>query len=276
MTHPQPDHMSSWMNDIRVWRRSAIALLSASAVWLIVSWAAIRGWLTVTYEIDVPATLLLAFLLLSAGLLALWRVGQLESSQGDIAHKQWLSVLLVKRDEAEQAVQALESINDSLESLERAWLDTPEHAAQPVMQDSSRLKLISPELEPVLSLQTALNQQMQALQARLINLQVKFGRGDSLDALAYDLNPLSHEYRQLESALNQLFIDVQTIELARADQLNRYCLELNQQDPYAPWRELLESALQQTQQARQALARSLDQPPPMRTRSLDQYLGLRP
>ena len=48
------------MTDVRVWRRGAIALLSVTAVWLVASWAALHGWLTVTYEIDVPATLMLA------------------------------------------------------------------------------------------------------------------------------------------------------------------------------------------------------------------------
>lgn len=264
------------MTDVRVWRRGAIALLSVTAVWLVASWAALHGWLTVTYEIDVPATLMLAFCLLVLGLLAIWRVGQLERGQTDITHKQWLSVLLIKRDEAEQAAQALELLCEALESLDRAWLVTPERGVLPGTPDTTRLDHISPSLEPVLSRQAALNHQMQSLQARLVNLQVKFGRGDSLDALAYDLNPLSHEYRQVESALNQLFGELQTIEHARADQLGRYHQERAHQDPYAPWRELLESALTQVEQARQSLARSLDQPPPQRSRSLDQYLGLRP
>jgi hypothetical protein len=117
--------------------------------------------------------------------------------------------------------------------------------------------------------------QLQSLLARLVNLQVKFGRGDPLDALAYELQPLSQEHRELESRLGQLFEQLHAMERTRVDQLSQYREQQASQDPYGPWRLLLESALTQVEEARNLLAHSLDQAPPERSPHIDRYLGLR-
>ena len=276
MMHTPPDTQPSLLTDARIWRWGAIALLLTTLAWLMGSWAAIQGWLSVSYDIDIPATLLCAVTLLLMGLAAAWHGWQLALAQVQASHKQWLSVLLVRREEAEQAAEAIESLCDALESLQHAWHPLTERLGQTASNESGRLDLISPALQPVLSQQSALGEQLQSLQARLVNLQVKFGRGDPLDALAYDLHPLSHEYRQLESTLSQLFDQLQSMERTRVDQLNQYRQQQSSQDPYAPWRVLLESALTQVEQARTLLASSLDQAPPQRSPHIDQYLGLRP
>lgn len=277
MMSSQPISPLSLRSNARVWRLSAAVLLLATAVWLIGSWAATHNWLDLPYVIDVPATFLLALVLLALGLLAAWHSWQLEQAQAHDGHKQWLSVLLVKREEAEQAVDAIESLFDALELLQQAWRPGSEDQSPLIaLTHASPLNLISPALQPVLSLQPEVTQQLQSLQARLVNLQVKFGRGDSLDTLAYDLQPLSQEYRHLESALNQLFSELQSLERHRIDQLDRLHQQQSAQDPYAEWRMQVESALAHVDRARQALARSLDQTPPARAPHLDDYLGLRP
>lgn len=276
MMHTPPDTRSSLLTDARAWRWGAISLLLTTVAWLVGSWAATQGWLPVNYEIDIPATLLCAVVLLMMGLAATWRGWQLALARAQASHKQWLSVLVVRREEAEQAAEAIESLCDALESLQHAWHPLTERLGQTASTEAGRLDLISPALQPVLSQQSELGEQLQSLQARLVNLQVKFGRGDPLDALAYDLHPLSHEYRQLESTLSQLFEQLQSMERTRVDQLNQYRQQQSSQDPYAPWRVLLESALTQVEQARALLARSLDQAPIQRSPHIDQYLGLRP
>jgi hypothetical protein len=276
MMNTSIDSSPSSITGARLWRWGTFALLLATVIWLSGSWAAARGWLTLSYEIDMPATLLCALMLLLLGLATGWRCWQLSLGQTHAAHKQWLSVLLVRRDKAEQAAQAIESLSDALESLQQAWQPLTEQLGGVTSAETTRLDLISPALEPVLSEQAELSGQLQTLQARLVNLQVKFGRGDPLDTLAYELNPLSQEYRQLESRLSQLFERLQAIERTRVDQLSQYREHQASQDPFGPWRLLLESALTQVEEARNLLANSLDQAPPQRSPHIDRYLGLRP
>lgn len=275
MMNTSPD-TSPWLMDARPWRWGSVALLLATVLWLTGSWAAARGWLTLSYDIDVPATLLCALLLLLLGLGAGWRCWQLSLGETHATHKQWLSVLLVRREQAEQAAQAIEFLGDALESLQQAWQPLTERLGHVTSADTHRLDLISPALTPVLSEQSAVSLQLQSLQARLVNLQVKFGRGDPLDDLAYELHPLSQEHRELESRLGRLFEQLQAIERSRVDQLSQYREQQASQDPYGPWRLLLESALTQVEEARNLLAHSLDQAPPERSPHIDRYLGLRP
>lgn len=276
MMHSPHTPPSNWLADARIWRRCCVILLAATVVWLLGSWVATRGWMAPSYEIDVPATLLCALLLLLVGLAAGWRSVQLATELTHASHKQWLSVLLVRRDEAEQAAEAIDSLCDALESLQRACRPLPHQTGAMVNVESERLHRISPDLHPVLAQQAELTRQLQSLQARWVNLQVKFGRGDSLDALAYELQPLSHEHRQLESSLTQLFEQLQGLEHERVTQLDLYRQQAASQDPAAAWQTLLESALTQVDQARTLLARSLDQVAPERSPHIDQYLGLRP
>jgi len=275
MMNTSPD-TSPWLMDARPWRWGSVALLLATVLWLTGSWAAARGWLSLSYDIDVPATLLCALLLLLLGLGAGWRCWQLSLGETHAAHKQWLSVLLVRREQAEQAAQAIDALSDALESLQQAWQPLTQQLGYITANETGRLDLISPTLAPVLSDQSDLAMHLQSLQARLVNLQVKFGRGDPLDALAYELTPLSDEYRQLESRLGQLFERLQAMEQKRVDQLSQYRELQASQDPYAPWRLLIESALTQVEEARNLLAHSLDQAPPQRSPHIDRYLGLRP
>jgi signal transduction histidine kinase len=276
MMTPSTDTPSSWLTDARAWRWVCAALLLATVAWLMGSWVATRGWLSLRYDIDMPATFLCALVLLLLGLGAGWQCWQLTGGQTQATHKQWLSVLLVRREQAEQAAQAIESLGDALESLQQAWQPLTEQLGHVTAAETSRLDLISPDLEPVLSVQSEMSGQLQSLQARLVNLQVKFGRGDPLDALAYELTPLSHEVRDLESRLGQLFEQLQAIERTRVDHLSLYRDHQASQDPYGPWRLLLESALTQVEEARNLLAHSLDQAPPHRSPHIDRYLGLRP
>lgn len=276
MTSYRPEPNAPLLLNARTWRWGAMACFVTTALWLLGSWAAVRGLWSPGYEVDIAASLLFALVLLIAGMLAAWRGWQLTMAETLASNKLWLSVLLVRRDNAEQAAEAIENLCDALETLQRAWQPASELRAASTSTDLTRLDLISPELQPVLARQSALTQQLQSLQARLVNLQVKFGRGDPLDALAYDLHPLSDEYRQLESTLRQLFEELQAIEHSRAHQLDQHRQQQASQDPYAPWRTLLETALTQVEQARDLLARSLDQAPPMRSPHIDQFLGLRP
>ena len=258
------------------WRWGAAACLIVAFVWLIGSWAIASGIWSVNYEVDMAATLLCALVLLLACTVAAWRAWQLGGDEAQASNKLWLSVLLVRREEAEQAAEVIESLCDALEGLERAWQPATDQLPRPNTSEVARLDQISPELQPVLARQTHLAQQLQSLQARLVNVQVKFGRGDPLDALAYDLQPLSDEYRQLESTLSHLFDELQAIEKRRADQLDWYRQQQDSLDPYAPWRAQLETALSQMALARTLLARSLDQEPPLRPTHIDEFLGLRP
>jgi hypothetical protein len=276
MTSYRPDPLDPRRSNARHWRLGAVACWLATALWLLGSWAVVSGAWAIGYEVDIAATLLCALLLLLAGLLTAWRGWQLGLDEAQASHKQWLSILLVRRDEAEQAAEAIESLCDALEDLQRAWQPVTGQRPPSSAPDVPRLDHISPALQPVLARQPGLTQQLQSLQARLVNVQVKFGRGDPLDALAYDLHPLSDEYRQLESALSQLFSELQSIEEQRADHLQQYQAQLDSQDPYAPWRTRLQAALTQVEQARALLARSLDQDPPLRPTHLDEFLGLRP
>ena len=269
MTSTRSAHNITWLANAGIWRWAATACLIATALWLTGSWAAMSGGLSLGYEVDVAATLLCALLLLIMGMLAAWRGWQLGLEDAQAANKLWLSVLLVRREDAEQAAE-------SIEALQRAWQPVTEHLQHPASPDTTRLDHISPDLQPVLARQSGLAQQLQTLQARLVNVQVKFGRGDPLDALAYDLLPLSDEYRQLESTLGLLFNELQAIDALRIDQLRQYRQHLASQDPYAPWRILLDTAMMQVAQARDLLARSLDQPPPMRPTHIDEFLRLRP
>lgn len=253
------------------------AVLWASALgWLLGSWGATQGWLSLPYTVDVPATLLCAALMLALGMAAAWRFWQLEQGHAQAARKDWLSVLLFKREEVDRAAQALEQIGELLESSQLARPTHNGPRTDMAVLHADQLQRISPELQPVLSRQSELRQHMQSFQARLVNLQVKFGRGDSIDALAYDLQPLSHEHQQLDSSLSQLFDELQALERARTDQWTQYHQQRAEQDPDAAWRGLLESALSQLEHARRALARSLDEAPPERRVRLDDYLGLRP
>ena len=270
---PAPPHAPSLAQR---WRWGAVLCLIATIVWLVGSWAIASGAGSVSYEVDMAATLLCAIGLMLAGTLAAWRAWQLGHDEAQASNKQWLSVLLVRRDEAEQAAEAIESLCDALEDLQRAWQPATGQLPRSNTIELARRDQISPVLQPVLARQPALAQLLQSLQARLVNVQVKFGRGDPLDSLAYDLQPLSDEYRQLESTLRHLFDELQSIEQQRADQLQRYRQHQDSQDPYAPWRVQLETALEQVTQARTLLARSLDQEPPLRPTHIDAFLGLRP
>jgi hypothetical protein len=276
MMNTSTDSSSPWLTDARWWRWGAMALMAASVAWLGSSWAAVRGWLSLSYDLDIPATLLCALVLLLLGLAASWRAWHLSWQQNQSTHKQWLSVLLVRREQAEQAAQAIESLSEALESLQRAWHPETQKLGHVASHDAQRLELISPTLEPVLSQHTDLTAQLHALQARLVNLQVKFGRGDPIDALAYELNPLTQEYRQMESRLAHLFEQLQALELTRVNQLNLYRDHMASQDPYAAWRLQLEAALTQVDEARTLMAHSLDQAPPQRSQHIDRFLGLRP
>lgn len=275
MNSTRPDHPASRLANARAWRWTASACLAATAVWLLGCWAALVGGLSLGYDVDVPASLLCALLLLALGMLSAWRGWQLGLVDLQASNKRWLSVLLVRRQDAEQAAEAIEALCEALEALQRAWQPMPEQRPPMLATDVARLDHISPELQPVLARQADLTQHLQAFQARLVNLQVKFGRGDPLDALAYDLHPLTDDYRQLEASLSQLFDELQSIEALRSDQLRQYRQHLGSQDPYAPWRNLLDTALTQLEQARALLASSLDQPPPQRSTHIDQFLGLR-
>ncbi len=276
MNPARADHTPPLLSHPRLWRWGASACLIATTLWLMGSWASLTGRLRLGYEVDMAATLLCACVLLVMGMLSAWRAWQLGVEEIQASSKLWLSVLLIRRDEAEQAAEAIDALCDALETLQRAWQPVTEQRPHAEATDAARLDHISPELQPMLARQSELNQHMQSLQARLVNLQVKFGRGDPLEALAYDLHPLSDEYRQLDSCLRQLFDELQTTETVRRDQLQQYRQHLASQDPYAPWRALLETALTQLEQARTLLARSLDQPPSGRPTHIDQFLGLRP
>jgi len=276
MNPSRPEHPHPLLVNPRAWRWGAGACLITTALWLMGSWAALSGRWSLGYEVDVGATLLCAVVLLGFGLLATWRGWQLGVEEMQAAHKLWLSVLLVRRDEAEQAAEAIDALCDALETLHRAWQPVSAQAPHALAADAARLDHISPDLQPLLSRQSDLTQHMKSLQARLVNLQVKFGRGEPLEALAYDLQPLSDEYRQLNATLNLLFNELQATDTSRRDQLQQYRQHLASQDPYAPWRSLLETALTQLEQARILLARSLDQTPSGRPAHIDQFLGLRP
>ena len=236
-----------------------------------------RGLLPLGYEVDVPATLLCAIALCMLAGWAAWTSWHRERELLESAQRQWLSLMMVRREDAETAAEHLESVCDLLEALVQSWHPVAiNHPLPPALVRSERLDHISPALAPWLSRRSELEHHLHALQAGLVNLQVKFGRGDPLDALAYDLSTLSDEYQQLASTLESMLNTLQDLESQREQALAQHHSRLTSEDPYAPWRHTINSALAHMETSRTLLARSLDKPLSPRPPHLDQFLGLRP
>lgn len=254
-----------------LWPWLSAALWLALLLWIVAGWAAVAGHWSLGYAVDGAATLLMAAPLALAAGLATRQAQRHALAHAQDAHKQWLSVLLVKRDQAELAADALEVLRDSLARLSDACRPPDANGADaPAVGPASEATRWQPDLLQVVAQEDVLRPLTHAVRARLINLQVRIGRGDPLESLSFEIQPLADEFQQIERTLQSLFQQVDTLVKA----CEAPSAPAGVPDPLADLRPWVHSAIDEATRVRELLASTLDQPLPPAPSTLDEALGL--
>ena len=254
-----------------VWSLLSRLLWLALLVWIAAGWAAVAGHWSVGYPVDAAATMLMALPLAAAAMVSAWQGQRLALLQAQATHKQWLSVLLVKRDQAERAAETLETLCESLDLLARRCRQpTAQDAPVPLPTERAHAPLNEALIVPLVEQEQALRPLLQAVRARLINLHVRMGRGDPVEGLGFEVQSLADEFQQVEHRFNTVFGHVNRMQQQLDDLAHTESLP----DPYGELRPWLQSALDDLAQARRLLAETLGQPLTPSPSGLDDALGL--
>lgn len=125
-------------------------------------------------------------------------------AQDLLAHRQWLSLLLHQREEAESAMAHLLEASDKLGQVQ---LESHVPLFQLIWQAQSQTPTLTHEqqhLQQASSAQRLLQEEVQRLQEKLINVHLQFCQGAHQDNLMYDLAYLSEAVKGLQASAEQV------------------------------------------------------------------------
>ena len=126
------------------------------------------------------------------------------SAQDRLAHKQWLSLLLHQREEAESALAHLQAAGDQLGEV---LLASHEPLFQLIWQAQTQTPTLThaqAHLQQASAAHHLLLDDVQRLTEKLVNVHLQFCQGTHQDNLMYDLAYLAEAFKGLQTATEQL------------------------------------------------------------------------